>query len=84
MSMNATTITVIFDGEVLRPDEPLDLEPNARYKVTIQPEPVFQDAWDVLEHYAGTVDAPADWGIEHDHYLYGTPKRYTDEAGSES
>lgn len=33
------------------------------------------DAWDVLEHYAGTVEAPSDWAGEHDHYLYGTPKR---------
>ena len=33
------------------------------------------NAWDVLEHFAGTVDAPADWSSEHDHYLYGTPKR---------
>lgn len=77
-----TTITVVFDGEVLRPEEPVDLEPNTRYKVTIQPQPEFKDAWDVLEHYAGTVDAPPDWSIEHDHYLYGTPKRYTEDEGS--
>jgi hypothetical protein len=31
--------------------------------------------WDLLEHAAGTVDMPADWASEHDHYLYGTPKR---------
>ena len=33
------------------------------------------DAWDVLESLTGTVEAPADWSAEHDHYLYGTPKR---------
>jgi hypothetical protein len=33
------------------------------------------DAWDVLESLTGTVEAPADWSDEHDHYLYGTPKR---------
>ncbi|MEL6383702.1 MAG: hypothetical protein AAFQ89_14850 [Cyanobacteria bacterium J06626_18] len=32
-------------------------------------------AWDVLREHAGTVSAPEDWSIEHDHYLYGTPKR---------
>ena len=32
-------------------------------------------AWDLLEHAAGSVDMPADWASEHDHYLYGTPKR---------
>ncbi|HVG00137.1 MAG TPA: antitoxin family protein [Chloroflexia bacterium] len=75
--MNTTTINVIFDGEVLRPETPLDLEPNARYVVTIQPEVGSSQggsAWDVLERYAGTIEAPADWSSEHDHYLYGTPK----------
>lgn len=84
MATDATTITALFDEQVLRPDEPLDLEPNVRYKVTIQPEPIFKDAWDVLEHYAGTVDAPPDWSLEHDHYLYGSPKRYTNETGTET
>jgi hypothetical protein len=32
------------------------------------------NAWDVLESMTGTVEAPADWSAEHDHYLYGTPK----------
>ena len=32
-------------------------------------------AWDLLEHAAGTVEMPADWASEHDHYLYETPKR---------
>jgi hypothetical protein len=31
--------------------------------------------WDLLEEAAGTVEMPADWASEHDHYLYGTPKR---------
>lgn len=35
-----------------------------------------EDVWDVLEACVGTVDAPADWSAEHDHYLYGTPKRH--------
>jgi hypothetical protein len=32
-------------------------------------------AWDVLDSLTGTIEAPADWSSEHDHYLYGTPKR---------
>ena len=31
--------------------------------------------WDLLEQAAGSVEMPADWAGEHDHYLYGTPKR---------
>ncbi len=37
-------------------------------------------AWTVLREQAGSVDMPQedmpeDWSKEHDHYLYGTPKR---------
>lgn len=38
------------------------------------------DAWDVLESLAGTVEAPTDWSVEHDHYLYGTPKRQESDS----
>ncbi|MBN3868894.1 MAG: hypothetical protein V7L00_10245 [Nostoc sp.] len=73
-------LTVIFDGSVLRPDIPLDLEPNKRYVITIVSEDINSsetkaaDVWDVLEDLTGTVDAPEDWASQHDHYLYGTPK----------
>ncbi len=30
------TLEATFDGETLRPDEPLDLEPNTRVRVTIE------------------------------------------------
>ena len=39
-----------------------------------------KDAWDVLESLTGTVEAPADWSAEHDHYLYGTPKHLESES----
>ena len=32
------------------------------------------DLWDLLTSLQGTVEAPSDWSLEHDHYLYGTPK----------
>ncbi|HEX5501754.1 MAG TPA: hypothetical protein VFW96_03985 [Thermomicrobiales bacterium] len=96
------TIIVVYDGQVLRPEGPLDLEVNARYRVTIAPMASEEDqrtAWDVLDELAGTVEAPPeaegdlfdlldqlagtlempeDWATEHDHYLYGTPKRGSD------
>ncbi len=34
-------------------------------------------AWDVLDGLTGSIAAPPDWAEEHDHYLYGTPKRQT-------
>ena len=30
------TLHAVFDGQVLRPDEPQQLKPNARYKVTLE------------------------------------------------
>lgn len=75
------TMTVVFDGHVLRPEIPLDLQPNTRYVITIQNAPTSvtqDDVWDTLEAMTGTCEAPPDWASEHDHYLYGTPKRQSD------
>jgi predicted DNA-binding antitoxin AbrB/MazE fold protein len=32
--------------------------------------------YELLMEIAGTYDGPEDWSEEHDHYLYGTPKRF--------
>lgn len=75
------TITVIYDGQVLRPETTVDLEINARYRVTIEelaPPSHAGNAWDVLESMTGSVEGPVDWATEHDHYLYGSAKRKPD------
>ncbi len=55
-------------------------------EVTLRAEPsveeaptVHGDALAVLEKLIGTVEAPSDWAAEHDHYLYGTPRRADQE-----
>jgi hypothetical protein len=73
-------ITVIFDGKRLCPEKPLDLIPNCQYEIIIQKEKEIKtekekNGWDVIESLIGSVDAPQDWAIEHDHYLYGIPKK---------
>jgi hypothetical protein len=70
------TLNVIFDGKVFMPEEPVDLEPNTHYVVTIEYKKTSheKDLWDVLDNLTGTVEGPEDWSKEHDHYLYGTPK----------
>lgn len=73
------TITAVYDGQVLRPETPLDLEANTRYVVTVTPIDSFEqavDAWSVLDNLTGSVDAPPDWAREHDHYLYAAPKQH--------
>ena len=76
-------VSATFDGQAFQPDTPLDLQPNTRYILSFHPAleshpEVEGDAWDVLERLIGTVDAPSDWSIEHDHYIHGTPKRVVD------
>lgn len=73
------TATVWFDGEIIRPEGPIDMTPNMRYTIRFEPAPPVppthdEDAWDVLERLAGTIEAPPDWSEEHDDYIYGTPK----------
>ena len=70
-------IHAVFDGKIFIPEERVDLEPNTRYEIIISKK-ISQsaDLWDFLEEVAGIItDGPEDWSAEHDHYLYGTPKR---------
>jgi hypothetical protein len=74
------TIDAVFDGEVFRPESSVDIKPNTRCVLTIEDsphpdQPAPENAWQILERLAGTVDGPEDWAAEHDHYISGTPKR---------
>lgn len=55
-------------------DLPDDLQQQV---LTLRQEHIHEsgNAWNVLESLTGTIEAPADCSAEHDHYLYGTPKR---------
>jgi predicted DNA-binding antitoxin AbrB/MazE fold protein len=73
------TIDAIFDGKVLVPQNGVQLLEGKRYKLIVQPveqsAASSESAWDLLGQLVGTVEGPADWASEIDHYLYGTPKR---------
>ena len=66
------TFEATFDGEVLRPDEPIELEPNTRVRLVIdtsvdsnrQPF-AFLEAAQALE-----LEGPEDWAIRFEDYLY--------------
>jgi Arc/MetJ-type ribon-helix-helix transcriptional regulator len=51
------------------------LEAALKLLVETQKQKASLSPWDTLEEMAGTIEAPEDWSSEHDHYLYGTPKR---------
>jgi hypothetical protein len=72
--MNPPIITKIIEEMNDFPDE---LQQQVlKFVVTLRQQHLQppRNAWDVLESLAGTVEAPADWSAEHDHYLYGIPK----------
>ncbi|TRV43864.1 MAG: hypothetical protein EWV53_17155 [Microcystis panniformis Mp_MB_F_20051200_S9] len=74
-------VRVLFDGKVLLPEKPLKLIPHQTYTITIESDKTISDdeqGWDCIEKLIGTVEAPQDWALEHDHYLYGLPKRSND------
>lgn len=69
----STTLYAMFDGEVLRPDEPLAIAPNTRVRLILEtdeaaapPAKSFLDTAEALE-----LDGPPDWSSRLDDYLYG-------------
>ena len=68
------TLEATYDGEVLRPDAPLELEPNTRLQITIETEEgrsskgmSFLDTARSLN-----LEGPADWSDRFEEYRYGT------------
>jgi hypothetical protein len=80
-----TTLTAHFDGKVLIPDQPVELPVNCALEVRVQPlkKPATLPPGDrplmrfikLLEELPDNPDAPTDGAAQHDHYLYGLPKR---------
>ena len=74
-------VRAVFDGKVLCPEEPIELEVNGHYILNIEPikkdEPIenaeSDSAFDLSSLAVKT--GFSDLATEHDHYLYGTPKR---------
>jgi hypothetical protein len=66
------TLEAIFDGEVLRPEEPTGLEPNTRVKLTIEPvdESAGQPKSFLRVARSLNLEGPRDWSERLDEYLY--------------
>jgi hypothetical protein len=67
------TIEAVFDGKVLRPDNPLALEPNTRVLITIETlEPETTEVSSFLDIAQSlNLEGPADWSTNIESYLYG-------------
>ena len=70
------TIEAVYENGVLKPTQPLPLPDQARVRLTVETSdgaaPRFAEFLDLARDLP---DAPADLSVQHDHYLYGTPKR---------
>ena len=77
-----STIKARFDGRVFVPQGPVDLPVGCELEIAI-PAPASADQADVpLAALADLMDGfpenpqwPVDGAAQHDHYLYGTPKK---------
>jgi hypothetical protein len=74
------TLDATFDGRVFRPDQPIELAPNTRVRITIEPSPTSEHASESFLRVARSLnlDGPPDWSSRLDDYLYGG-KQTTDE-----
>lgn len=76
----------VFDGKMLCPEEPVDLELNGHYVLTIEPEEETKEISAVENDPAFNLSSLAvktgipDLATEHDHYLYGAPKRGSEDV----
>lgn len=75
------TVTARFDGKVLVPTTPVELPIDQDLKLTISDslpdneKTPLQRLVEQLDQLPPATDLPADLSAQHDHYLYGTPKR---------
>jgi hypothetical protein len=61
---------------VIVPDEPLGLPVGQRVRIEIEAVEVERARFaDLAEFAADLPDAPSDLASQHDHYLYGTPRK---------
>ena len=74
------TLRAKFDGRVLIPEGPVDLPVGKVLEVQVEERaesasaPLAELA-DWAEALPSNPEAPTDGAEQHDHYLYGTPKR---------
>jgi hypothetical protein len=77
------TIRAKFDGRVLVPEEPVQLPIGPIFEINLEPAQqmaqgsatTLADLVNFAEGLPSDPDAPVDGAAQHDHYLYGSPKR---------
>ncbi len=69
------TVQATFDGQVLKPEQPLELAPNTRVLITIEviDQPTCRRGAFLRTARSLKLDGPADWSEKIDTYLYDPP-----------
>lgn len=72
----STSFSAHFDGNVIIPDQPMSLPIGQKLQLRVETilAPPAQFA-DLASFAADLPESPGDLSTQHDHYLYGTPKR---------
>jgi predicted DNA-binding antitoxin AbrB/MazE fold protein len=75
----AITVEAIYENGVLKPAEPLPLQEQEKVRITVearQPSLAERIVARARALPPETLDRlPTDGASQHDHYIYGTPKR---------
>ncbi len=75
----AITVEAVYENGVLKPAQPLPLKEHEKVQVTVeqkQPSLAERIAARARALPQETLDLlPTDGASQHDHYIYGTPKR---------
>lgn len=79
------TVKAHFDGRVFVPEGPVDLPPGYAVEIPVSSPPAspaepsskppLVELMEMLDKLPANPDWPPDGAAQHDHYLYGTPKR---------
>jgi hypothetical protein len=78
------TVKATFDGHVFVPQGPVDLPVGFELEIPLQDSPPQKTARNKgslarlaerLKQLPDNPDLPSDLAEQHDHYLYGTPRR---------
>lgn len=74
------TIHAIYENGVFRPTDHVELPENSEVELTIHPQlPVpaapLRRLAEIAAKFPQNPDLPEDLAAQHDHYLYGTPKK---------
>lgn len=73
------TVKARFDGRAFVPEGPVDLPAGCEVELSLRPLPAPDKPLAALAEVAylfpDNPDSPPDLAAQHDHYLYGLPKR---------